>query len=76
MDTGTLLAYAAGYIAAGVGVFLLYLPDIILLVALLIAAGLLQLVLLPFVFLVRKLRRRPAADMDPSWLLDRQGRYR
>ncbi|MGO4234652.1 hypothetical protein [Pseudarthrobacter sp. YAF2] len=34
MDTGTILGYTAGYIAAMGGVFLLYLPVIVLLVAL------------------------------------------
>jgi len=74
MDTGTILGYTAGYIAAMGGVFLLYLPVIILLVALLIAGGMLQLLLLPFIALFKRLRRHPAADMDPSWLLDRHGR--
>ena len=71
MDTGTILAYAAGYLATMGGAFLLYLPVIILLVALLIAGGLLQLLLLPFIALFKKLRRRPEPDLDPSWLLDR-----
>ncbi|MEW1812538.1 hypothetical protein AB0284_17760 [Pseudarthrobacter phenanthrenivorans] len=70
MDTGTILAYAGGYIAAMGGVFLLYLPVIALLVALLIAGGILQVLLLPFVALFRRLRRRPEQDLDPSWLLD------
>jgi uncharacterized membrane protein (Fun14 family) len=72
MDTGTILGYAAGYVAAMGGVFLLYLPVIVLLVALLIAGGLLQLLLLPLVLLVRKLRRRPQPDLDPAWILDRK----
>lgn len=71
MDTGTILSYTAGYLAAMGGVFLLYLPVIVLLVALLIASGLLEL-LLPFITLFRRLRRRPEPDMDPSWLLDRR----
>ncbi|MBT2566221.1 hypothetical protein J7I84_06850 [Arthrobacter sp. ISL-85] len=71
MDTGTILGYAAGYIAAMGGVFLLYLPVIILLVALLIAGGLLELLLLPFIALFKRLRRRPEPDLDPSWFLDR-----
>jgi hypothetical protein len=54
------------------GVFILYLPVIILLVALLISGGVLQLVLLPFIALVKRLRHRPAPDMDASWFLDRR----
>lgn len=72
MDTGTILSCTAGYLAAMGGVFLLYLPVIVLLVALLIASGLLELLLLPFITLFRRLRRRPEPDMDPSWLLDRR----
>lgn len=74
MDTGMILGLVGGYIAAMAGIFALYLPVIILIVVLLIAGGLLQLVLLPFIVLVRKLRRRPQADMDPSWVFDRSGR--
>jgi len=74
MDTGTILAFTAGYFAAIAGIFLLYAPDIILIVALLIAAGVLQLLLLPLAFLVRKLRRRTRPDDDASWLLDRTRR--
>jgi hypothetical protein len=72
MDTGTILGYAAGYIAAMGGMFLLYLPVIVLLGALLIAGGILQLVLLPFIALFKKLRRRQEPDLDPSWILNRQ----
>ena len=71
MDTGTILGYAAGYIAAMGGVFFLYLPVMILLVALLIAGGILELLLLPFIALFKRLRRRPEPDADPSWFLDR-----
>jgi hypothetical protein len=39
MDQGTLIAYAGGYIAAVVGVFLLYLPLIIGIGLLLLLAG-------------------------------------
>ncbi|MDQ0118415.1 hypothetical protein AB0280_00780 [Pseudarthrobacter sp902506025] len=72
MDPGTIIGYAAAYLATLTAIFLLYLPEIVLLVALLIAGGLLQLLLMPFVFLVRKLRGRPDVDMDTSWLLDRR----
>ncbi|MGN8131434.1 hypothetical protein [Arthrobacter sp. RC1.1 241] len=71
MDTGTILGYFAGYVAAMGGVALLYLPVIVLLVALLIAGGVLQVLLLPFIALFKRLRRRPETDLDPSWFLDR-----
>lgn len=71
MDTGTVLGLTAGYFAAMVGIIALYLPVILLGVVLLIAAGLLQMLLLPFAALVRKLRRRPPVDTDPSWLFNR-----
>jgi hypothetical protein len=74
MDAGMILGFIFGYFAAIAGVFLLYLPDIVLVVALLIAGGVLQLLLLPLVFVVRRLRRRPQLDMDASWLLDRSNR--
>ncbi|MDQ0029950.1 hypothetical protein [Arthrobacter bambusae] len=73
MDTSTIFGFILGYLASMAGVFLLYLPDLVLLVALLIAAGVLQLILLPFILLVRTLRRRQDADTDSSWLLDRGG---
>jgi hypothetical protein len=72
MDIGTISSYVAGYVAAMGGVFLLYLPVIILLVALLIAGGVLQLLLLPFIALFKRLGRRPEPELDPSWFLDRQ----
>lgn len=69
MDSGTLLALAGGYIAAGFGVFLLYSPVLLLFVGLLLAAGLLQLLAWPFVVLVRRIRRKPEPPQDGSWLL-------
>ena len=69
MDTGTLVALAGGYIAAGVGVFLLYSPVLVLIVGLLLAAGMLQLLAWPFIALVRKIRRKPGPPHDGSWLL-------
>jgi len=73
MDAGTILGFIAGYIATLVGVFLLYLPVIALFVALLVAAGLLQLLLLPLVLLVRRMRHRTSdQDTDGSWVLGRQ----
>ena len=74
MDTGTILGYTVGYIAAMGRVFLLYLPVIVLLVVLLIAGGVLQLLLVPFIALFRKLRRHPEPNLDPSWFLDRPER--
>jgi hypothetical protein len=71
MDTGTILGLIVGYLATLTGIFLLYSPVIILFIALLIAGGILQLLLMPFVLLIRRLRRRTHADTDPSWLLDR-----
>ncbi|TLM86305.1 hypothetical protein FDW83_00655 [Pseudarthrobacter sp. NamE2] len=69
MDTGALLALAGGYIAACIGVFLLYSPVLVLIVGLLLAAGMLQLLAWPFIVLVRKIRRKPEPPQDGSWLL-------
>ena len=70
MDSGTILGFMAGYIATLAGVFLLYLPVLALFVALLVAAGVLQLLLLPIAILVRRLRRTPStSDTDGSWIL-------
>lgn len=72
MDAGTILGFILGYFATAAGVFLLYLPVIVLVIVLLIAGGVLQLLLLPFVLLVKRIRRsRPKPDMDGSWLLNR-----
>lgn len=72
MDAGTILGLSVGYLAALGGVFLLYLPDLVLAVALLIAAGVLRLLSLPFALLFRKLRRAgPRQDPDSSWVLNR-----
>lgn len=71
MDPGTILGFSTGYLAALIGIFLLYLPYLVLLVALLIAAGILQLLLLPFALLIRKLRRtKPRSVPDSSWILN------
>ncbi|GGH92146.1 hypothetical protein ACFFGR_04635 [Arthrobacter liuii] len=70
MDAGTVLGFIGGYVATIAGVFLLYLPVLALFVALLVAAGVLQLLLLPFVILLRKVRRsRPGPDTENSWML-------
>ncbi|WP_320538089.1 hypothetical protein [Pseudarthrobacter sp. IC2-21] len=71
MDAGTILGFSFEYAAAMAGIFLLYLPVIILVVLLLIAGGVLQLLLLPFAILIRKLRRRPEPDTDALRFLDR-----
>ncbi|TPV47652.1 hypothetical protein FJ661_20450 [Pseudarthrobacter phenanthrenivorans] len=76
MNAETIFGFSLGYLAVLVGMFFLYLPYLILFVLLLLAAGILQLLLLPFALLIRKLRRtrqRPA--QDSSWILtppDRQ----
>jgi hypothetical protein len=69
MDAAAVLALIAAYIAAAIGVFLLYSPVLLLVVGLLLAAGLLQLVAWPFLVLIRKLRRKPEPPQDGSWLL-------
>ncbi|MDT0168857.1 hypothetical protein [Pseudarthrobacter sp. BRE9] len=71
MDAGTILGFIFGYFAAIAGIFLLYVPDIVMLLVLLVVAGVLQLLLLPFALLIRRLRRRQQTDTDASWLLDR-----
>jgi hypothetical protein len=69
MDPAAVLALAGGYVAAAVGVFLLYSPVIALVVGLLLVGGLLQLLAWPFLTLIRKLRRKPEPPQDSSWLL-------
>jgi uncharacterized membrane protein (Fun14 family) len=70
MDAGTILGFIFGYFATLAGVFLLYLPIVVLIVVLLLAAGVLQLLLLPFIVLMHKLRRsKPKPDIDGAWLL-------
>ena len=72
MDAGSVLGFIAGYVATLAGVFLLYLPVIALFVALLVAAGVVQLLLLPFIFMIHRLRRaRNERDADGSWILGR-----
>jgi hypothetical protein len=58
-----------GYIAAAIGIILLYSPLLVLAVGLLLTAGLLQLLAWPFLVLIRKLRRKPEPPQDTSWLL-------
>ncbi|MEE9094955.1 hypothetical protein [Pseudarthrobacter phenanthrenivorans] len=72
MDAGSVLGFMAGYVATLAGVFLLYLPVLALFVALLVAAGVVQLLLLPFIILFRRLRRPGnERDADGSWILGR-----
>jgi hypothetical protein len=75
LNAETIFGFSIGYLVALVGIFILCLPYLILLVALLIAAGILQLLLLPFALLVRKLRRTgPRPTTDNSWILNRSDR--
>jgi hypothetical protein len=69
MDAGTVLGMIGAYVAAGITVFLLYSPVIVLFVCLLLTAGVVQLLVWPFLVLFRKLRRKPEAPSDNSWLL-------
>jgi uncharacterized RDD family membrane protein YckC len=69
MDPGVVLALVGGYIAAAIGVFLLYSPVLFLVVGLLLTAGLLQLLAWPFIVLIRKLRHKHEPPQDTSWLL-------
>lgn len=71
MDAQSVLAFIGGYVAAAVMVFLLYLPVLALFVVLLVVAGILQLIALPFILLIRRLRGRESLDSpsDGSWLL-------
>jgi hypothetical protein len=76
LNAETIFGFSLGYLAVLVGIFLIYLPYLILFVLLLIASGILYLLLLPFALLVRKLQRsRPRPTEDSSWILtprDRQ----
>lgn len=69
MEAGAVLGLIGGYVAAAVGVFLLYSPMLVLVVCLLLTAGLLQLLAWPFIAIVRRLRRKPEPPQDGSWLL-------
>ncbi|PNI09710.1 hypothetical protein CXX84_05590 [Arthrobacter sp. AFG7.2] len=68
MDSGDLLALVAGYLAAAIGVFLLYSPVLVLVLALLVSAGLLQLLAWPVLILIRRLRRKHRPPEDGSLL--------
>jgi hypothetical protein len=74
MDAGTISGFIMAYVATLAAVFLLYSPIIVLTVALLLAGGVLQLLLLPLAILIRKLKRsEPESTMDGSWLLKDSG---
>ncbi|WAH98226.1 hypothetical protein [Arthrobacter sp. MMS18-M83] len=70
MDAQWMVGFVGGYVAAAATVFLLYLPFLVLLVVLLLAAGFLELVALPFLVLFRRLRGRgkPGSPPGGSWL--------
>jgi hypothetical protein len=70
MDAQSIFGFVAGYVAAGVAVFLLYLPFLVLFVVLLLAAGVLELIALPFLALFRGLHGRGKSDDSTggSWL--------
>lgn len=75
MSAETIFGFSIGYFAVLVGIFIIYLPYLILFVLLLIAAGILQLLLLPFALLIRKLRQtRPRPTQDSAWILNRPDR--
>ena len=71
MGTETILAFLGGYIATAIAVFLLYSPVLVLFAVLLLTAGILQLIALPFIVMIRRLRRRGKSDSpsDGTWLL-------
>lgn len=70
MGTESILALLGGYIATAITVFLLYSPVLILFVVLLLTAGIVQLIALPFIFLIRRLRGRgkSGSPSDGTWL--------
>lgn len=77
MDSGMILGFGFGYLATVAGIFLLYSPVIAMVLVLLVVAGILKAVLLPFGILIRRLRRpRPEPDMDGTWLLTPSERER
>ncbi len=69
MDTQSILAFIGGYVATAVTVFLLYSPVLVLFLVLLLIAGILQLMALPFILLFRTLRGGGKSDGDSTWLL-------
>ena len=66
MDAESVFALISAYVATAVGVFLLYSPVLALFVVLLLAAGVLQLIALPFIMMIRRLRRKKGADSPPD----------
>jgi hypothetical protein len=74
LNAETIFGFSIGYLAAIVGIFVIYLPYLVLFVLLLIAAGILELLLLPFAILVGKLRRTKPRPTHDGWILDRPDR--
>jgi hypothetical protein len=70
MGAESILALIGGYLATAFTVFLLYSPVLILVVVLLLIAGILQLIALPFIVLIRRLRGRGKSESpsDGTWL--------
>ncbi|UKA64454.1 hypothetical protein [Arthrobacter sp. FW306-04-A] len=70
MDAQWIFGIVVGYVAAGVAVFLLYLPFLVLFVVLLLAAGILELMALPFLVLFRGFhgRGKPGSSTSGSRL--------
>lgn len=66
MGTEWIVVLIGGYVTAAVTVFLLFLPVLVLFSVLLLAAGILQVVALPFVHLFRRLRGRERSDHQPD----------
>jgi hypothetical protein len=57
MDEATIVGYLAGYLATVLGVFLYFLPGLLLFIALVVTVGLLRLLVQPFLFLIHRLHR-------------------
>lgn len=57
MDEATIAGYIAGYLATLIGVFLYFLPGLLLFIALVLIVGLLRLLAQPFLFLIHRLHR-------------------
>lgn len=57
MDEATIVGYLAGYLATVFGVFLYFLPGLLLFIALVVTVGLLRLLAQPFLFLIHRLHR-------------------
>lgn len=68
MGTDSILAFIGGYVATAFTAFLLYSPVLVLFVLLLLMAGVLQLIALPFILLFRRLRGKGSdRRSDGTW---------